>query len=55
MNFARDAIIMCRISSVKQNIGNSLSEQEAMRCINFAYLQVKDVLMMIIQLKILLN
>lgn len=47
MNFARDAIIMCRISSVKQNIGNSLSEQEAIckeycRSKNFEVIQNKQ-------------
>lgn len=46
MNFAKDAIIMCRISSVKQNIGNSLSEQEAIckeycRSKNFEVIQNK--------------
>ena len=47
MDFAKNAIIMCRISSVKQNIGNSLSEQEAIckeycRSKNFEVIQNKQ-------------
>lgn len=39
MTSAKDAIIMCRVSSAKQNTGNSLSEQEA---ICKAYCQSKN-------------